>query len=226
MKKYTIILLYIILVNSLLAQLPPISSTSIDSSKNYLLFNKGVELIYESTVGEMKRIVEVNDSSFILTNQADNFKYSQTFCQKEDGVYLTKTEQNVDIFFIFSKHAIITYTEPVIQLPNPLKVGDSWQWKGVQLKGEDSTEITMTGNALAEEILQLPAGEFNTLKVELVVEDLEGAKTIFTQWLVEGIGSVNMNVKMEGHGIIQLAMAILGYDEVVSELKEIKQITD
>ncbi len=222
MKKNIIVFIYIILVNSLLAQLLPDSSATTKVAKNYSLFNKSVELIFESTVGEMKRTVEVNDSSFILTNQADNFKYSQTFCQNEDGAYLIKTEQNVNIFFIFSKHAIITYTEPVIQLPKSVKVGDTWQWTGVQLKEDDSTEVTIIGHAIAEEVLQLPAGEFNTLKVEIVSEDVDGAKTIFTQWLVEGIGSVKMNVRMEGHGLIQIAMSILGYDEVISELKEIK----
>ena len=224
MKTSKIILFYIFLVNSLLAQALPIPSSIIDAEREYLLFNKSVELIFESTVGEMKRIVEVEDSLYILTNQADNFKYSQTFCQKEDGVYLVETEQNVNILLIFSKHAIITYTEPVIQLPQSVKVGDTWEWTGLQLKEDDSTEVTMSGRAIEEEVLQLPAGEFKTLKVEIVSEDVYGAKTIFTQWLVPGIGSVKMNVRMEGHGLIQLAMSLLGYDEVISELKEIRYL--
>jgi len=221
LKTNTIILFYIFLASALFAQALPLAS---EATRDYSLFNKSVELIYESTVGEMKRIVEVNDSSFVLTNQADNFKYSQTFRQREDGSYLIKTEQNVNILLIFSKHAIITYTEPVIQLPQDVKVGDTWKWTGLQLKEDDSTEVTMTGHAIAEEILQLPAGEFNTLKVEIVSEDVYGAKTIFTQWLVPGIGSVKMNVRMEGHGLIQIAMSILGYDEVISELKEIRYL--
>ena len=95
---------YIILVNSLLAQALPLSSTDIEVGKDYSLFNESVELIFESTVGEMKRIVEVEDSLYILTNQADNFKYSQTFCQKDDGAYLIKTEQNVNILLIKHFH--------------------------------------------------------------------------------------------------------------------------
>lgn len=224
MKTNTIILIYIILVNSLLAQALPIPSINIELDNEHILFNESVELIFESTVGEMKRTVEVEDSLYILTNQADNFKYSQTFCQKEDGAYLVKTEQNVNILLIFSKHAIITYTEPVIQLPQSVKVGDTWEWTGLQLKEDDSTEVTMSGRAIKEEMLQLPAGEFETLKVEIVSEDVYGAKTIFTQWLVPGIGSVKMNVRMEGHGLIQLAMSLLGYDEIISELKEIRYL--
>ena len=224
MKTIKIIILYIVLVNTLFAQALPLPSTNIEVGKDYSLFNKSVELIFESTVGEMKRIVEVEDSLIILTNHADNFKYSQTFCQKDDGVYLVGTEQNVNILLIFSKHAIITYTEPVIQLPYSVKVGDTWQWTGLQIKEDDSTEVTMSGHAIKEEVLQLPAGEFNTLKVEIVSENIEGGKTFFTQWLVPGIGSVKMNVRMEGHGLIQLAMSLLGYDEVISELKEIRYL--
>jgi hypothetical protein len=224
LKTNKIFLLYIISVNIILAQALPVASINTKVENEYSLFNKNVELIFESTVGEMKRTVTIGDGVYTLTNEADNFKYSQTFSQENDGAFLVKTEQNVNILLIFSKHAEITYTEPVIQLPKSVKVGDTWQWKGLQIKEDDSTEVTMTGHAIKEEVLTLPAGKFNTLKVEIISEDIDGAKTIFTQWLVPNIGSVKMNVRMEGHGLIQIAMAILGYDEVISELKEIKYL--
>jgi len=94
-----------------------------------------------------------------------------------------------------------------------------------QVKNEtDTTAITVKGRAIEEEEIEVPAGKFNTIKIEIVVADREDHKTTFTQWLAKGIGSVKMNVNIEGHGIIQLAMSILGYDEVDSELKEIRHL--
>ncbi len=222
MKK--ILLFGFLITNSLLAQFLPIEVSNY-YGREYFPLNEKIELIYKSTVGESKRIIEHVDSSYILTIKADNFRYAQTYLQKDDGVYLTKTEQNVKILFIFSKHAEIVYSKPALQIKQPVKVGDKWKWKGYQVKNEnDTTQITITGRAIAEEEIELPAGKFKTLKIEIIVANPKGQKTTFVQWLAKGLGSVKMNVKVEGHGLIQLAMKILGYDEVNSELKEIRYL--
>jgi len=217
-------LIYIILVNSILAQLLP-EETYIPYGREYFPLNDKIELIYESTVGESKRIIEKEDSLFKSIIVADNFRYAQTFYQKDDGLYLVKTEQNVNILFVFSKHAMILYPEPMLHIQQPIKVGDTWEWKGYQIRNEeDTTNITATGIAIAEEEIEVPAGKFNALKIEIIVANSDGQKTTFTQWLAKGFGSIKMNVKIEGQGIIQLAMAILGYDEVNSELKEVRYL--
>jgi recombination DNA repair RAD52 pathway protein len=219
-----ILLFGFLITNSLLAQFLPIEVSNY-YGREYFPLNEKIELIYKSTVGESKRIIEHVDSSYILTIKADNFRYAQTYLQKDDGVYLTKTEQNVKILFIFSKHAEIVYSKPALQIKQPVKVGDKWKWKGYQVKNEnDTTQITITGRAIAEEEIELPAGKFKTLKIEIIVANPKGQKTTFVQWLAKGLGSVKMNVKVEGHGLIQLAMKILGYDEVNSELKEIRYL--
>ncbi len=223
MKRYFIILL-VLLTGSIIAQVAPDSSEHV-FGKDYFPLNDKVELIYKSTVGESKRVVKKEDSLYVSSIIADNFKYTQTLLEKEDGLYLLGLEQEVHILLIFSKHAVVKYSKPALEMKFPMKVGDTWQWDGYQVKNEtDTTIITMKGRVLKEEEIEVPAGKFKTVKVEFVVEDLKAHKTTFTQWLAKGIGSVKMIVKVEGHGIIQVAMSILGYDYVVSELKEIKHI--
>ncbi len=210
---------------SLFAQSVLIKSDSLEYGKRYFPLNKNIKLVFESTVGEMVKTIKKQDSLYIVTNEAHNFKYVQTLQEQNNGIYLVKTEQNVSILLVFSKHAEVFYSSPALQIQQPFKIGDTWSWKGYQVKGEDdTTAITITGKALAEEVLSLPAGKFKTLKVETVIENIEGAKTIFTQWLAKDIGSIKMNVKIEGHGIIQFAMKLLGYDEIDSELKEIQYL--
>ncbi len=217
-------LIYIILANSILAQLLP-AEINIPYGKEYFPLNEKIELIYESTVGESKRIFEKEDNLYKSIIIADDFRYAQTFYQKDDGLYLVKTEQNVNILFVFSKHAVILYPEPMLHIQQPIQVGDTWEWKGYQIKDEeDTTNIIATGRAIAEEEIEVPAGKFNTLKIKIIVANSDGQKTTFTQWLAKGLGSIKMNVKIEGQGIIQLAMAILGYDEVNSELKEVRYL--
>lgn len=210
---------------SLFSQVVESKSVSIEYGKEYFPLDKNIKLVFESSVGEMVKTIEEKDGLYIVTNKAHNFKYVQTLKEDEEGIYLVKTEQNVNILLIFSKHAEVLYSEPALQIQQPFKIGDTWTWKGYQVKTEeDTTALTITGRALSEEVLNLPAGEFKTLKVEIVVENAEGNKTIFTQWLAKGIGSVKMNVKIDGHGIIQFAMNLLGYDEINSELKEIQYL--
>ncbi len=225
MKKIISLLILILFTNLNFAQALPDSSNYNEHvfGKEYFPLNDKMELIYKSTVGESKRVVKKTDSLYVSSIIADNFRYTQTLCEKDDGLYLTKTEQEVHIFLIFSKHAKVIYSEPALQLKFPMKVGDEWEWNGYQVKNEsDTTIITMKGRVLKEEVIEVPAGKFNTVKVEFTVEDLGAHKTTFTQWLAKGLGSVKMIVKVEGHGIIQIAMSILGYDYVVSELKEVK----
>ena len=222
MKK--ILLLGLLIANTLFAQFQPIELEHY-FGREYFPLNEKIVLVYKSTVGESKRTIERIDSLYRLTITADNFRYAQTYLQKDDGIYLTKTEQNVKILFIFSKHAEIVYSKPALQIKQPVKVGDKWEWHGYQIKNKnDTAKITISGKAVSEEEIELPAGKFKTLKIKIIVTNPKGQKTTFLQWLAKGIGSVKMNVKVEGHGFIKFAMQILGYDEVNSELKEIKYL--
>jgi hypothetical protein len=133
-------------------------------------------MIFESNTGEATKSVKKQDSLFLITNASSKFTYTQSLIEKKDGIYLVKTEQNLDILF-YSKDIEITYSEPILQLPNPLIVGDSWSWSGYQIKNGDTTSISINGVVLNEDIVEVPAGKFNTIKIKILFEEVEGEKT-------------------------------------------------
>jgi len=210
-------------VGSLSAQSSEKTSANIEYGKEYFPFNKNIELIFESNVGETSKSIEIIDSSYQVTNISDKFIYTQTFLNKEDGVYLIRTEQNISTFF-YSKDIVVTYSKPVLQLSLPLKIGDTWEWSGYQVKNGDTTSISFNGEALEKETIETLAGKFNTLHVRLFFDEVDGEKTTLDQWLAPNLGAVKTKVIIEGKGIIQFAMSILGYDEIDSELKEIRYL--
>jgi len=220
MRKLKILIVCLVTFYSLSAQSEGDTTVNFEYGKEYFPFNDSRELIFESNVGETQTIVEVNDSLFKVTNISDKFVYSQTFIRKDDGIYLIKTEQDISTF-LYSTEVIVTYSKPVLQFPHSLKIGDTWEWSGYQVKNGDTTSISISGEALAEDSVDLPAGKFNTLHIKLFFDEVDGEKTSLDQWFAPGLGAVKTKVVIEGTGIIQFAMSLLGYDEIDSELKEV-----
>ncbi len=197
------------------------TSATPEYGTEYFPFNEKIELIFDSNVGETLKTVEVIESSYRVINTSDKFIYTQTFQKKDDGVYLIKTEQDISTF-LYSTEIVVTYSKPVLQLPLPLKIGDTWNWSGSQMKNGDTSSISISGIALGEEEVDTPAGKFTTLHIQLFFNEVDGEKTTLDQWLAPNLGAVKTKVVIEGKGIIQFAMSILGYDEIDSELKEIR----
>jgi len=220
MYKLKILLFSLILVYSISAQASRDTTKIFEYGEEYFPFNETKELIFESNVGETQKIVEVIDSLYKVTNISDKFVYTQTFLKKDDGVYLIKTEQDISTF-LYSTEVVVTYSKPVLQFPHPLKIGDTWEWTGYQVKNGDTTSISISGQAVSEDSVNLPAGKFNTLHIKLFFDEVDGEKTSLDQWLAPNLGAVKTKVIIDGTGIIQFAMSLLGYDEIDSELKEV-----
>jgi len=190
----------------------------------YFPFDEKMELVFDSNIGETTKQFRIENDSFKVFNLADKFQYIQTFAKLKNGVYLLRTEQNVDVLFLFSSRVNITYSTPALQLPNPLILGNEWKWEGLQIKNGDTTTIVIKGKVVAEEEIIVPAGKYKTLKVEMFIKDSGGEFSTVQQWLAPNIGIVKLHATIEGSGIIQFAMSILGYDEINYELKEIKYL--
>ncbi len=216
------IILYLTLCSSLLAQSTHDSLTTV-FGKEYFPFNEKIELVFDSNMGETIKNIKVFDEYYEAINVSDKFTYSQKLLEKSDGIYLIQTIQNIDIF-LYSADLNITYSEPIKQFPLPLQIGDTWNWSGYQIKNGDTTSISLSGSAIAEETIELQAGKFKTLKIKLFFEEVDGERTTLYQWHAPGLGIVKMKGVIEGSGIIQVAMALLGYDEIDSELIEIRYL--
>ena len=84
-----------------------------------------------------------------------------------------------------------TYDPPKQLLPNPLVVGQKWEWNG---KDPTQVEHRESSRVVAVETVTVPAGKFRAMKV---VSEISGASVplIRTSWYAEGVGLVKtMNV--------------------------------
>ncbi|MFL6520660.1 MAG: hypothetical protein ACJ8NS_10610 [Chthoniobacterales bacterium] len=79
-----------------------------------------------------------------------------------------------------------TYDPPKQLLPNPLVVGQKWEWSG---KDPTQVEHRESNRVVGEETVTVPAGKFRAMKV---VSEISGGSVplIRTSWYAEGVGLV------------------------------------
>jgi hypothetical protein len=185
----------------------------------YFPLNMDVSLLYDSNAGETESAVNPNGEELVLTFDAGKISYEQQFFKGEDGIYLTRTESTALIFF----GTTVTYPEPVLRLPLPLQVGKKWKWEGFEIADGDTGRLTIEGEALAEEIVTTPVGEFSCLKIQLKIESEHGSKNTVTEWLAPGIGVVKFHALLEGTGLTAFLQDIFGLDELTFDLTGVEK---
>lgn len=193
---------------------------------NYAPDNVNVELIFDSNFGEATVKYERDGEKFKIINQSDKFLYIQEFTQDENGVYLTDSQQDIDIFWFITSSATVKYLTPALQIPKPLEKDQEWNWDGFQDLDGDTVSLKISGRVIGEELLELPAGEFETVRIELIVELEDGEKSTVNQWFADGLGTVKLHALIDDPGIVGLAMKIFGFDEVYFDLKEIRRVNE
>jgi DUF3108-like len=79
-----------------------------------------------------------------------------------------------------------TYDPPKQLLPNPLVVGQKWEWTG---KDPTQVEHRESNRVVGVETVTVPAGKFRAMKV---VSEITGASAplIRTSWYADGVGLV------------------------------------
>lgn len=184
----------------------------------YFPLKTNVYYKYDSNAGATEAEVSPEGDELVLTFNAGSLKYEQQFFIGEKGIYLTRTQSKAMIFF----GTTVTYPEPVLRLPLPLKVGETWLWEGLEIAGGDTGKLTISGEALAEESVQTPMGSLNCLKIKLRIESEHGSKNTVTEWLAPGIGIVKFHADMEGSGITGFLQDLFGLEEITFDLTEIE----
>ncbi len=209
--------------------------TSIDSAKdtNTIVENKvynlldyvpteDIRLIYDSDFGETISKIVLTEEGYLDYNENDDFQYIQSLKCDENGIYLLKADQEIDIFLFFSKEIETLYPTPALQIPNHVAVGQQWVWEGYKVEDDDSIMVKTIGKIISEESITLQAGTFNALRIRYEIETSEGEHSVVDQWMVKNIGRVKLHVEMDGNGFIGTILSLLGYDEIEFNLKEIK----
>jgi hypothetical protein len=185
----------------------------------YFPLNTDVSYFYDSNAGDTEAGVDPSGEQLVLTYDAGKISYEQQFFKGEDGIYLTRTESSALIFF----GTTVTYPEPVLRLPLPLQVGKKWTWEGFEIADGDTGTLTISGEAIAEEVVKTPVGEFNCIKIQLRIESEHGSKNTITEWLAPEIGVVKFHAAIEGTGLAAFLQYIFGLDELTFDLTGVEK---
>ena len=200
-----------------------LSSAPNEISSEYFSVDTSLKLVYDSNFGEALSVVEKNGNDYILDIRNDDFFFVQTVHVKNDTVYLTKLDEEVDVFLFISAGVAVTYDRPTLRYPFPLKTNDTWNWTGVEYIDEANPDtITITGVVLGEEVVETELGDFDCVKFQIDIHKKKsGSHTKFYEWRTPRIGLVKLEAYIDSKGFIGTIMDILGYDEMSFILKKI-----
>lgn len=190
---------------------------------DYFPTDPSLKLVYNSSMGEAYAEVKTKGNSFIMDLRNDDFYFVQTVHVENDTIFLTKLEQEVDVFIFISSSASVTYNRPYLRFPFPLKKNDSWTWNGVEYIDEENPDtIKVSGKVLGREMVETEAGKFDCVKFQIDIRKKKsGSHTKFYEWRTPKIGLVKLEAFIDSKGFIGTVMNLLGYDEMKFELKKI-----
>jgi hypothetical protein len=195
----------------------------INIGSNYFPTDPSLKLIYNSSMGEAYAVIKRKGNNYVMDLRNDDFYFIQTVHVANDTVFLTKLDQEVDVFLFISSSASVTYNRPYLRFPFPLKNNDSWTWNGVEYIDEENPDsIKVSGRVLGSETVQTEAGKFECVKFQIDINKKKsGSHTRFYEWRTPKIGLVKLEAFIDSKGFIGTIMNLLGYDEMKFELKKI-----
>jgi hypothetical protein len=179
-------------------------------------------LLYNSSFGDLELKVTKEKNVYLFSYDSEKFKYRQKLFVNDNGLFVNETYQKIKLLLFITKEGNYVYDKPLLRIPFPVKVGQEWTWDGKEFVNDETHTVNIKGKASKFETITLPAGKFETLKVETTLETSNGTKNLLTEWYAKDIGMVKMLVSIEGGGMLGFARDILGYGTITFELKEIK----
>jgi hypothetical protein len=182
-----------------------------------------LKLSYNSSMGDAEAVIKQVGKNFIMDLRNDDFYFVQTVHVENDTIFLTKLDQEVDVFLFISSSSSVTYNRPYLRFPFPLSINDNWNWDGVEyIDGEDPDTISVSGKVLGEELLETEAGNFECVKFQIDIRKKKsGSHTKFYEWRTPKIGLIKLEAFIDSKGFIGTIISLLGYDEMKFELKKI-----
>lgn len=187
----------------------------------YITYNPNLTLVYQTSFGETKANVVRKGGVTYVTNEADRFQYNQQLIVDGDGVQVRQVYQKLKILAFVTKENSVTYSSPVMRIPFPLYEGKSWTWKGTEYIDRDSYGLEVAGKVTGIEKIVVPAGTFDALKIETSMKSASGSFNTIREWYAPNIGMVKTQVTIKGGGVIGMVRDLLGYGEILFELKKI-----
>jgi hypothetical protein len=191
--------------------------------KDYFPTGPSLKLSYNSSMGDAEAVIKQVGNNFVMDLRNDDFFFVQTIYVENDTIFLTKLDQEVDVFLFISSGSSVTYNRPYLRFPFPLSINDEWNWNGVEfIDGENPDTISVSGKVLGEELIETEAGSFTCVKFQIDIRKKKsGSHTKFYEWRAPDIGLVRLEAFIDSKGFIGTIINLLGYDEMKFELKKI-----
>src|SRR5512139_2856244 len=76
----------------------------------YFPTNTSLKLVYNSSMGEAHAEIKKKGKSFVMDLRNDDFFFIETIYVENDTIFLTKLEQEVDVFLFISSASSVTYS--------------------------------------------------------------------------------------------------------------------
>lgn len=179
-------------------------------------------LIYDSSFGDLELKVTKDKNTHLFSYDSEKFKYRQKLFVDDKGLFVNETYQKIKLLLFLTKEGNYVYDRPLLRIPFPVKVGQEWTWDGKEYVNDETHTVNIKAKVSKFEKITLPAGSFETLRVETTLETSNGTKNVLTEWYAKDLGMVKMLVSIEGGGMLGFARDILGYGTITFELKEIR----
>uniref|UniRef100_A0A832G8L3 DUF3108 domain-containing protein n=1 Tax=Ignavibacterium album TaxID=591197 RepID=A0A832G8L3_9BACT len=192
------------------------------SYKNYFPLDTDKVLVYNSDLGETELTIKYQSEFYISEFRGEDFLYRQKLKINNDGVFVDETYQKIKVLLFVNKESKYNYDRLLPRIKYPFVVGQSWEWKGYEFNEDEKYSLNVKSVIEEKNLITIPAGKFETIKVITTIESSSGTKNTVTEWYSEGIGIVKMNIKIGGGGLMGFLRDVMGYGELNFELKEIR----
>ena len=186
--------------------------------KEYFPQKANGKMLFDSNLGETSLNILSFENKSTYSYKSGSISYKQHFRFLSKGIYLLKTESKA-LFFGTSAY----YKKPILRLPFPFIVGQKWNWKGYEYFSEnDSSALSVTGEIISEEIIEVPAGKYETIKVKTKLLYSSGEVDYLTEWYAPNIGVVKFESIGKTSGLGGVIKKLFGLQTIVFELKQVK----
>lgn len=185
----------------------------------YFPLSKNSTYIYDSNLGNTIAKTKPAGKGIQLDYKSGKISYKQNLYSDSTGIYLTQVENKA--FFWSNK---VTYSKPVLRIPFPLKIGETWSWEGYEFHDNgDKNRMMLKGKAHSIDTIETANGKYRCLKITIQIKSESGSSSTLTEWLAPEIGIVKVHAKMQGKGIASLVQKFMGLQEVNFTLAELKE---
>lgn len=216
MKKYRGLLCFVITFILIMASAATCIAGPIKYfSYAYFPLKQITPRMFDSNLGETKYSMIQDGGIFKIVYDAPRITYSQQMIAKNNGVYIVGTQNKI---FLFGKK--ITYKAPLLRIPFPLTEASKWTSETIEYDDDgNSNTVRLTGKVIGEETISTPAGNFASLKIELIIVSGQNKPTYLTEWLVKDIGVVKAEAVPGTGGLLGTFQKLFGLDKVYYTMK-------